>query len=260
MNCEQFQSIVHDWCQPSLEASVRCDGLEHAAACAKCGNLLASVHSLTVGLWALAEASGSAQAPPSVEKALLEAFQRERRPVRAARTPSRWELARWAMSRWVLAAGAAVVLVVIVLGVRSWERQKLVLEAQRHQSSLGPASNRHASEKQTITPAVSSPDEGQVATNAGEMRGSAHAAPVARPVAREVGADQASELETDFVPLGGVLDPMDFEQAEVLRVSLPGSALADLGLPLNEDADGTTITADVLIAEDGTARAIRFPR
>jgi len=75
-----------------------------------------------------------------------------------------------------------------------------------------------------------------------------------------VGAKQASELAADFLPLGGVLDPLDFEQAEVVRVSLPGSALADLGLPLNEDAEAATITAEVLIAEDGTARAIRFPR
>ncbi|MGO9274187.1 MAG: hypothetical protein ACLQOO_28780 [Terriglobia bacterium] len=259
MNCQEFQSIVHDWCQPSLDANVRCDGLEHAAACAKCGNLFASVHSLSVGLWALAEASGSAQAPPSAEKALLQAFrafQRERRPVRGARAPSWWEVARWEMSRWVLAVGAAVVLVVLVLGARSWERQKLVLQGQRGQSSVASASNGHAADKHAVTRVATPPKEEQVATNEGEDHRSTHAA----PVVRKVGAKQSRELAADFLPLGGVLDPLDFEQAEVVRVSLPGSALADLGLPLNEDAEATTITAEVLIAEDGTARAIRFPR
>ncbi len=256
MNCQEFQSIVHDWCQPSLDAGVRCDGLEHASACAKCGALLASVHSLGVGLWALAAASGSAQAPPSVEKALLEAFRRERRPVRAARTPPRWEVARWAMSRWVLATGVAVVLVVIVLGVRSWQGHQLVLKGQHVQSLVASAPNGGAAQKRTVTPAATPPDEGQVATNEGGGRSPTHAA----PAVREVAAEQATELTADFVPLGGVLDALDFEQAEVVRVSLPGSALADLGLPLNEDAEATTITAEVLIAEDGTARAIRFPR
>jgi len=241
MNCQEFQSLVHDWCQPSIEPNVRCDGLEHAAACAKCGNLLASVHSLSVGLWALAEASASAQAPPSVEQALLEAFQHERRPVSGARMPPWWEIARWEMSRWVLAAGAAVVLVVIVLGVRSWERQKLALQGQRGRSPVASAANRHAAAKQVLP-------------------GDDHRSTPAAPVTRQVGAEQVSELTADFVPLGGVLDPLDFEQAEVVRVSLPASALADLGLPLNEDAEATTITAEVLIAEDGTARAIRFPR
>jgi len=257
MNCQEFQSIVHDWCQPSLDSNVRCDGLEHAAACAKCGNLLASVHSLSVGLWALAEASGSAVAPPSVEKALLEAFQRERRLVGAARAPSWWELARWEMSRWVLAAGAAVMLVVIVLEVRSWERQKPVLQGQHGQSFVLPASNGRAVEKQTVTPVTTPLNQGQVATS---NEGKGHRSDHASPSVRKVGAEQASELATDFLPLGGVLDPLDFEQAEVVRVSLPGSALADLGLPLNEDAEAVTITAEVLIAEDGTARAIRFPR
>jgi len=252
MNCQEFQAIVHDWCQTSLDAGVRCDGLEHASACAKCGDLLASVHSLGVGLWALAEASGSAQAPPSVEKALLEAFRRERRPLRSASTPPRWEVARWAMSRWVLATGAAVVLVLIVLGVRSWQAHRLVLEGQHGRSLVASARNAGVAEKETVTSATALPDEGQVATNEG--------VPHAVPAVRDVGAEQASELTADFVPLGGVLDPLDFEQAEVVRVSLPGSALADVGLLFNDDAEATTITAEVLIAEDGTARAIRIPR
>jgi len=256
MNCQEFQSIVDDWCQPSLDPSVRCDGLEHAAGCAKCGNLLASVNALSVGLWALAEASKSAQAPPSVEQALLKAFRRERRVARAARTPSWWEVARWEMSRWVLAAGAAVVLVVIVLGIRSLERQKPLLQSRNNQSSVAPASNENGVEKDAARPPVAPAEQKSVAATADR-----HPNPGPRaPVVQHSSARQASELATDFVPLGGILDPLDFEQAEVVRVSLPGSALADLGLPLNEDAEATTITAEVLIAEDGTARAIRFPR
>ena len=35
MNCQEFRSFVDDWCQPSLDASVRRDGRKHAVACAK---------------------------------------------------------------------------------------------------------------------------------------------------------------------------------------------------------------------------------
>jgi hypothetical protein len=246
--------MVHDWCQPSLEASVRCDGLEHAAACAKCGDLLASVHSLGVGLWALAEASGSIQAPPSVEKALLEAFRREWRPVRAASTPPRWEVARWAMSRWVLAVGAASALGIVTLGFLSWRTHQPFLGGGNGQPPIVSAS-RNESGTRAVAPSATS-DPGSLAATA-ERR--LHPAPGAL-VAQGAPPREANELATDFLPLGGVLDPSDLEQAEVVRVSLPGSALADLGLLLNEDAEATTITAEVLIAEDGTARGIRFVR
>lgn len=241
MNCREFQSVVHDWCQPSVDPVVRCEGLEHCAACADCARLLSGVHSLSVGLWALAEASRTAQASPLVEQSLLRAFQRELRRRNASRVPSRWELARWTMSRWVLVAGAAVALLIVVLGVRSWVRQRPVLETRQGVSSAAPVNKDNGVEKVV----------GTVAHNPGA---SARVEP-------DTLTKETSVLATDFLPLGGVVDPLDFEQAEVVRVSLPGAALADLGLPLGDDVEPTaTVTAEVLIAEDGTARGIRFLR
>jgi len=253
MNCQEFQSIVHDWCQPSLDPGVRRDGLGHAATCAKCAILLASVQSLAVGLWALAEASVSAEASPSVEKALLQAFEREHRRKGAPRTPSRWELARWTASRWVLAVGVATALVMVGLGVQSWRAHQRIVESQHGQSRVAPPSN---SGKEQLAAGGTLPEQGQVATAADQRRNSVPRAGVAPQKALQ----PTSELATDFLPLGGVLDPMDFEQAELVRVSLPASALVDLGMNVNEEAGAATITAEVLIGEDGTARGIRFLR
>jgi hypothetical protein len=81
-----------------------------------------------------------------------------------------------------------------------------------------------------------------------------------RPVGETVGDADAAEIATDFIPLvqGG-----QFGQAEgghLVRVELPRSAMASFGLPVNyERADGR-VKADVLLGDDGIARAIRFVR
>jgi hypothetical protein len=81
-----------------------------------------------------------------------------------------------------------------------------------------------------------------------------------RPVSETVGDADAAEIATDFIPLvqGG-----QFGQAEgghLVRVELPRSAMASFGLPVNyERADGR-VKADVLLGDDGIARAIRFVR
>lgn len=68
------------------------------------------------------------------------------------------------------------------------------------------------------------------------------------------------EITTDFIPLmqGG-----RFAQGEgghLVRVELPRSALTSFGLPVNAEAAGGRVKADVLLGEDGLARAIRFVR
>ena len=50
------------------------------------------------------------------------------------------------------------------------------------------------------------------------------------------------------------------DSGRVVRVQLPRSALARFGLPVNAERAGEPVKADVLLGEDGTARAIRFVR
>jgi hypothetical protein len=69
-----------------------------------------------------------------------------------------------------------------------------------------------------------------------------------------------AEITTDFIPLahGGSFAPG--EGGQVLRVELPRSALVSFGLPMNVERAGERVKADVLMGEDGVARAIRFVR
>jgi len=45
-----------------------------------------------------------------------------------------------------------------------------------------------------------------------------------------------------------------------VRVELPRSALASFGMPVGAEPAGGRVKADVLLGEDGVARAIRFIR
>jgi hypothetical protein len=77
------------------------------------------------------------------------------------------------------------------------------------------------------------------------------AAPKARPIKR-----QPREIVTQFFPLLDVAPP--FERGELLRVTVPASTMRKVGLPVNEDHLTDRIYADVLVGEEGLARAIRF--
>jgi hypothetical protein len=70
----------------------------------------------------------------------------------------------------------------------------------------------------------------------------------------------AREITTEFIPL---MQDAGFAQSEgvhLVRVELPRSALSSFGIPVNAEHSGGRVKADVLLGEDGTARAIRFVR
>jgi hypothetical protein len=72
-----------------------------------------------------------------------------------------------------------------------------------------------------------------------------------RPVRR-----QPREVVTQFFPLLDVAPP--FERGELLRVVVPASTMRKVGLPVNEDRLAEPVYADVLVGQEGLARAIRF--
>jgi hypothetical protein len=50
------------------------------------------------------------------------------------------------------------------------------------------------------------------------------------------------------------------DSGQVMRVELPRSALMSFGLPMNMERANERIKADVIVGDDGLARAIRFVR
>jgi hypothetical protein len=67
-----------------------------------------------------------------------------------------------------------------------------------------------------------------------------------------------AEVATDFFPLTYTAESAAPESGHVVRVKISRTALIAVGLPMNVARAGELITADVVIGDDGLARAIRF--
>jgi len=82
--------------------------------------------------------------------------------------------------------------------------------------------------------------------------------PVRAAVHRARRPAQPQEIMTDFFPL--MAAPPPFDRGEIVRVALPAAAMRTVGLPVDETRLADRVQADVLVGEEGLARAIRFVR
>lgn len=64
------------------------------------------------------------------------------------------------------------------------------------------------------------------------------------------------EIATQFYPLLDVQPP--FERGELVRVVVPAGTMRTVGFPVSEDHVSDLVQADVLVGQEGLARAIRF--
>ena len=239
MNCASFEGVSGDLVRDRLPAGPERDlAFAHAEACPRCALRLVDERALAADLRALALGT-EREAPERVERALRAAFGESRveiEPVASApRLPSRRTPWLW---------GAAAVLV-IAAGV--------VLRSPSESASTPPPPPEARSGARAPEP-VSEETEAS-------PRAAADPAPARRATpprsARPARADdpRASAI---FASLDGTDSVEGLESAHVVRVELPPSALAALGWPVPEDDDGATVRAEVVLAEDGVARAIRL--
>jgi hypothetical protein len=79
-----------------------------------------------------------------------------------------------------------------------------------------------------------------------------------RRATRPVPVRQAPSEQPEFIPVGHwqAVEPM--ERGTIVRVRVPKSTLSGFGFPVNPDRWNESIPADVVLAEDGSMRAIRF--
>ena len=238
MNCERFESVLLDLARRQTpDAGMGERALAHAQSCARCAERLSDQQRLTAELRALASSVEETQAPARLEAALRTAF-RER--TAALRRPGKVWLRR--QPRWALVAAGALLLA--VGGVVLLERASSPGQAGKTQAARAVPSA--SSEPQAL---ASAPPAGPVI-------------PPAPPRKRRVTPSSAPdrELATDFIPLLYESNLSAEESAHVVRISVPRTTLASLGLPVNEDRVAEPVKADVMLGEDGVARAIRLIR
>jgi hypothetical protein len=288
MNCLEFESQVEILARGALaDARTRAAAEAHEESCQTCAARLADERTLSAGLRALAAGMKTAEAPARVETALLAAFRARAAAVEVSkergtesnvvplvpRAPARqWS---WVRTLAVASLAAAASLALFVLlrpgAPQSAPVQKaMIVEPPSGSDGPGPAApnvaqNTSAQDVAAGTGSSHTHDEIKETTprqnfiqraralNASYNRGGA-----ARP--QQATNASAQEVATEFIPLGQAGPYTQAEEGHLVRVELPRSALASFGLPVNAEAPGGRVKADVLMGQDGVARAIRFVR
>lgn len=268
MNCQEFEASINDLARDQIiDAASRARALAHSEGCAECAARLSDERMLSAGLRYLAASAGDEQAPARIEAALLAAF-RERNatapaltaPATTAPTPAVTPINRRPLSRWAIAAAAAILILIALVALRANQSRP---EPQQQAIETTPAP-----EAAPVAPEQKSPEKKDSVTTAKPRRNvENHTAAVkprrAAPRAGTVNAKDAAgdyEITTDFIPLTHRGSLAELEGGQVLRVELPRSSLASFGLPVNLERAGERIKADVVVGNDGMARAIRFVR
>jgi hypothetical protein len=246
MSCSDFETIIIEIARDRLmDAATRERGLEHVRRCTPCATLLVEERALSRDLRALSARCSAEEIPERIETALLTVFRQR------AVAPRR--------RRWLLAV-AALALLTFGISLAGWIASSTKREAPDPGSNgaqAAPTDVPATPEKSGQTPPqiveFRKPDRRILGPAPGQRQKR-----LASANRRSSGADAAREFVTPFFPVmqGGELIPLDGGQ--FVRVRMPRSNLIPLGIPINQGRASEIIKADVLLSNDGLARAIRL--
>ena len=78
------------------------------------------------------------------------------------------------------------------------------------------------------------------------------------PTSSAAVSEDVRESEQPFVPIPYVTPLGAYERAEIVRMEVPVAALIAAGLPMRTTDPGARAEADVVVGQDGRARAVRL--
>jgi hypothetical protein len=252
MNCRDMEEIIIEMARDRLmDAASRERGLEHIQRCASCATLLIEERALNRDLRALSARCAAEEIPERIETALLTAFRQA--PPAPIVAPRR--------RRWLLAV-AALALLTFGISLAGW-----IASSPRREAPVVSTAGGGGPTNIPATPVVDDQKPPRIvevrqryrrarkATNAASVK---HQRRLATANRRSAGDDAPREFVTQFFPVmqGGELIPL--EGLQLVRVRMPRSNLISLGIPFNQERASETIKADVLVSNDGLARAIRL--
>jgi hypothetical protein len=269
MSCHDFNRVVEEIADGRLmEAGARDAGLAHAAVCVECAARLMEARSIGAGLRVAARAE-TEEAPARVRESLLAAFARQHGAVleeqeREDAAPANVvALSSRRAARWWFAAGAVAAAAVILLS--------LTLSSLVRVSPDGSQSkSQEVAQPQplpTETPAGPKVERagiyvgGDAHPQSLSKRTTARTPKAARGLKGGTRTESATVAQTSgnaYLPLTYLADATAMESGTVVRVGLSRSALISLGVPVQPDRADETLKADVVLGDDGVARAIRL--
>lgn len=223
MRCEDFEMIGLDpFRDPSLDEATRQRAAQHARGCSHCSSLAASWGMAQTELSAFADSTRDASVLAIVENRLLQQFRMKHQGRRERRN---LQLATWAL--------AAAAMLVISLSIWSWHNWQL---AKAGKSPVAVATNGSGTGAVTLNAVTT------VQSDAAE---------------NTLMASNTTD-SSEFTQLPGS-SAQDLDDTSILSVGLQRSALAALGIPVNEERADEWIQVDVLVGSDGSPQAVRVP-
>jgi len=193
-------------------------------------------------LSALAEADRARHAPADIERVLLEAFDRSVHERRGARHTLGVRTTR-------LAAVAAALVMTAVGLIAFFSRDRRATTARGEQTAVTAAHDGAEAHDRVPSPSASSPAP-RIASNDDKPRGR-------RTPVRTTDHRRRTLRDADLaIPASA-----EFEDVvRVVRMRVPRSTLASLGVPVIDPGAAGTVDVELLIGVDGLARTIRMVR
>ena len=287
MSCREHEAVVEYARGVTLEPDRAAAVERHIAACPRCAHTLERERALSADLRRLAAESRSLGARSSVEQAVLEAFDAAWASARTnpSRAPDSPSPGLWAHRRIVqLTAAAALVAVAcgfvwwpfagrpvtepvkksqyVVSALRPFDELRVVPSPVEGRQAQGvPSLSRDGFSRTTAAPPKGGRD-GDFSTASTGGSSADSASPPVRPsvvtgTRRMAAPSQPRRYASEFVPWPNAEALPAFESGELLRLDLPSSMLSSLGLG-SPGSNVTAVTADVLVGQDGLARAVRL--
>jgi hypothetical protein len=262
MNCREYEADLVELARSGPEGGEADPELRrHLDTCRTCADRLERERELTAGLRSLAERTEVPENGES-ERRLMAAFS-------MASAPSSPRAFRHSMSTvawWTLAAAASLVLLVGSWAATRWPRAGQTGRVATDARGPGAGeSNRHA--QNPTAGAAPAPKTAATPRAATEAPASSDAISISRdrdaPTRRHRAAAAVTAETSDSDELAGfvALPAADrlpgFDSGTIVRVAIPTASLPAFGLPIAPDAV-RTVDADVLVGQDGQARAIRL--
>ena len=270
MTCHELRDALVDHARGALNGVGSRAAIEsHLEHCHPCATEFARQRALTEGLRAVARASAHEAAPAALEDRLMTAFVSQHAAQQPAAPASRRRLSPW------LAAAASIAIVsgvsyavmnrVKTEGTGGTETEEVRLKPEATEVRLKPEAAEvrlkpEAAEVRLKPEAAEVRLKPDTTAASDEVRLKPDATKANRGVRRagSTTAPRAGLRMDDFVALPGSVGLPTFESGRIVRIDLPVSSLPAYGVELVPDAARSEVQADVLVGQDGQARAIRL--
>jgi hypothetical protein len=265
MNCVSFATIITELARDQIvEAHLREAALEHPQYCAVCANRFANEMALTAGLRAFAAETAAIRPSNKIETVLLDAFRSQIVVIGESSTKEVLSIVKptVAWSKFAMAAAAIILIALTSITV-------IAIRAQRNHAARSNDIAKAGTPKPEVSNSTSTNNSGSqsgsvkddnqnniLVSSDHKIKTVQHRIKNGRN--REVALVNNPDPTAGFISLTQAADFMPLESGQIVKVEMPRAALLAIGLPVNAQRAGESIKAELLVGQDGIARAIRF--